>query len=323
MAVSMTLSPDLIQKEVNALRLQLADVLDFSDISRRLQTDLKNLQDVVHSGVGTLGKELESMQSKIQTQMSEYFKLEKDLILFKNTDKVAAGISSLIANLRAAANKAAKLAQQLAQEIEKIAKKFAQEIERVAAKFAREAKEVVKKCDLTLLVMAWGKKLPSDLSPMVTALSHEVSVRMSKGMAQAIDSIARQIVKEAKGVCEIIAKEAKKYAKEAEKFAKDVKKKTPGPRTVKLAITLVLRNNAFNWRSRRFEYQGRGGIITSSIVNKRVLNKVIVGAEHKVTHMASTYIAKTIAGQLEKKGLGKSQADQVAVHIVSALESKF
>ena len=135
-------------------------------------------------------------------------------------------------------------------------------------------------------------------------------------MAQAIDSIARQIVKEAKGVCEIIAKEA-------EKFAKDVKKKTPGPRTVKLAITLVLRNNAFNWRSRRFEYQGRGGIITSSIVNKRVLNKVIVGAEHKVTHMASTYIAKTIAGQLEKKGLGKSQADQVAVHNVSALESKF
>tara|TARA_Y100000294_G_C8296730_1_gene233042 strand:+ start:314 stop:526 length:213 start_codon:yes stop_codon:yes gene_type:complete len=62
-------------------------------------------------------------------------------------------------------------------------------------------------------------------------------------MAQAIDSIARQIVKEAKGVCEIIAKEA-------EKFAKDVKKKTPGLRTVKLAITLVLRNNAFNMMSR-------------------------------------------------------------------------
>jgi len=106
------------------------------------------------------------------------------------------------------------------------------------------------------------------------------------------------------------------------------KKKTPGPTKVKAGVRAALRNNAFNYRTRRFEYQRWNPGVTR-VVNHYV-NRAIGNAEAsmmtevgaRVETITSDYVNMFLLEQLSRTMLPEAIKTRAANQITLLLVTK-
>ena len=84
---------------------------------------------------------------------------------------------------------------------------------------------------------------------------------------------------------------------------------------------MVLKNNAFNWKTKRFEYQGRLGLVTG-LVNWGI-NREIHKETDPINPMLASYLSSMISEQLANKGLPGAIARDVGRDLVCVLQEKF
>ena len=105
-------------------------------------------------------------------------------------------------------------------------------------------------------------------------------------------------------------------------LGKYVKKKTPGPFVVKIAVWLVFRNNAFNFYRREFQYHGKVGIITRPVNWK--INRVLRTSLPQPTELAEASITILATSLLRKSKLPgfavESTASAMAYAVIVALK---
>ncbi len=103
-----------------------------------------------------------------------------------------------------------------------------------------------------------------------------------------------------------------------------IKRKTPGPKTVKLGVRAALRGNSFNYRTLQFTGTGKGalgGYVTGK-VNKR-LNKEVAAANTAVRAKAEVVKAQVTASAMSavKTKVENIIGDYVSMFLLNQLKS--
>jgi hypothetical protein len=96
-----------------------------------------------------------------------------------------------------------------------------------------------------------------------------------------------------------------------------VKLKTPGKTKVKLGIRFALRNNAFNYKRFKFEYQGRLGIVSRPL-NTRLNRKIREGARKLANDTAEVAVRLLFSELMKREGVSDF-ADQAAKYLAKAV----
>lgn len=328
-SIELSLQPklQLVAQAMEAIQGEVQSQIE--DIFHKFGNDLVHLQAEAQRRVKMLEAELDSFKAQIEAQATKYFTLKGDLIVFHHTSQLAADINSTIAKIRKAAQDMAALAQTATKEIEIATRKAEAEGVKTVQSVAAHAQKIAAASDAFMLTVMFEEielLKAQKLDSVVGKMCQEVALRLATGMMELVKSLATELTQQIHSIATKVILEAKKVATEAQGFAATVQKKTPGPTVVKMGVYLALEGNAFNWRTRRFEYQGRIGLVTNLVVNS-VANNQISSAERKakakVHDAAVSFITSTIAGQMRRIGVPSASAANIAASIVSVLEEKF
>lgn len=324
----------VIERELEGLSLAIEGLIESSDVVRRLKIDLECAREEAADTLESLNRTITNLKRRLEQALEEYITISGHLIIFSNHSAISAQINRLIANIRDVARSIATTIRTL---ITKVKAAIHKATPHMLGKLSQAGSNLMQAAiaaePIALVQYFDGETILREADPMLwdfaQSYSEEAHTQMKNGVV-AVTLAAEQLIKtlEQKSV-----KTLDVYAEMAMKFSGLVKSKTPGPKTVKLAIRLLLKDNAFDFHKQRFVAQGSRTLrrVGLHAPGTRVINSVLNygikrgtrSAQQKVRSMALRQIDALLTNVLVSKRVPRHFAEAAAGRIVSALNEKF
>ncbi len=320
---------------------------ELADVATKLGNDLSHLQNETQTRLTKVQRMVDTFRLQMVPKAARYFTLKGDVIVFTNTKDLATDINKGIAQTREAAKYMSELAKMASQRIVTTTLSCEAEFAKVIVSAETEFLKVAGQADVVALRVLFDKvEYLKNQGPdsMVRVMLQQIVAGMTPMLVEVIKNLSAEANGSVRRTAKKVVAEARKAATDAAAFEESVKSKTPGPMKVQAGVYAVLESNGFNWRKRRFEYQGYIGPVTR--VANRFINSKLSGAEEMLRKKAVegataavaqkaaaaksnasvsaiSFMIETISGQLTRVGIPEVEAGKVAETIVMGLASKF